>query len=153
MSIYDQLENQLEELDAFVAGGQPEPMVAAAEAKLGVTFPPSFRTYLHRWGNLSIDDVEYYGLTRNDDFDNAAVPNFVWFTLRKRKAVGLPDNLLVFRNINDEVYVCIDTNQPLPGDERRVVTWDNVDRVVDNVLDRNFAEYLADELTEIAEEQ
>ena len=101
MSKYDEIDELLKKADAFVAGGQGPTMVSAAEAKLSVVFPPSFREYLLRWGNLSFDGYEYYGLTRNSDFENASVPNCVWFTLRKRIQVGLPKSYVVFRNKND----------------------------------------------------
>lgn len=151
MSNIEEIEQILNDLDAFIAGGQPEAMVSAAESKLGVSFPPSFREYLLRWGNVSCDEVEYYGLTRNGDFDNGGIPNCVWFTIRKRTTVGLPLSLVVFRNINDEEYYCIDTNEVLENDERKIVIWDNVAREISRTLDGNFTDFLLEELTEISE--
>lgn len=152
MPIIDEIEQLLNDVDAFIAGGQPEEMVIAAESKLGLSFPPSYRTYLLKWGNVSVEDYEYYGLTRNSDFENATVPNGIGFTWKKRQTVGLPASLIVFRNINDEQYICIDTDQALDGDERKVVIWDNVERTISESLPVNFAEFLHEELTEIAEE-
>lgn len=152
MSTIEEIEHILNDLDAFIAGGQPEAMVSAAESKLGVSFPPSFREYLLRWGNVSCDDVEYYGLTRNDDFDNGGIPNCVWFTTRKRTTVDLPHSLVVFRNINDEAYYCIDTNQVLENDERKIVIWDNAAREISQTLAVNFAEFLLEELSEMSED-
>lgn len=148
MSQYDDVDQLLTESDAFVAGGQSEEMVAAAEEKLGVEFPPTFREYLMRWGNLSFGAYEYYGLTRNADFENASVPNCVWFTLRKRIQVGLPQSLIVFRNNNDEEYICIDTNRALDGGERGIAIWDNVHKSTSCSLDLNFIDYLREELLE-----
>ena|SRR5579863_1387398 len=74
MSKYDEIDQLLVESDAFVAVGQGEATVAAAESKLDVSFPPSFREYLRTWRNLSFGGYEYYGLTRNGDFDNSGVP-------------------------------------------------------------------------------
>lgn len=146
----DDIDLLLKEVGAFIAGGQSEAMVSAAESKLGVAFPPSFREYLLRWGNISFDGHEYYGLTRNSDFENASVPNCVWFTLKKRSQVGLPHSLVVFRNVNDELYICVDTSQVLEGEERRVSIWDNVHRTVSQTLGVTFGGYLLDELTEFA---
>jgi hypothetical protein len=148
MSLHDEVNQLLLDADAFVAGGQNESMVAAAEAKLGLTFPPSFRQYLLTWGNVSVGGVEYSGLTRNADFDNAGVPNCVGFTLRKRRDVGLPASLVVLLNKNDAEYVCIDTDQPLDDDERRVVIWDNLEREIPAVMPVSFIAYLHEELTE-----
>jgi len=152
MSIYDEIDQLLKDLNAFVAGGRDEAMVDAAESKLGVSFPPSFREYLLKWGNLSFDGYEYYGLTRNSDFENASVPNCVWFTLKKRVDVGLPHSLVVFRNVNDEEYICVDTEQALDGEEQPVVIWDNVDRTVSRTSALRFADYLHEELAQFAED-
>lgn len=76
----------------------------------------------------------------------------MWFTLKKRHDVGLPHSLIVFRNVNDEEYICIDTDQELERDERQVVIWDNLDRTISQTLVVNFADYLREELTEIAED-
>lgn len=152
MSTIEDIDHLLKDLGAFVAGGQSEEMVSAAESKLGVSFPPSFREYLLRWGNINYEGYEYYGLTRNGDFDNASVPNFVWFTLKKRQDVGLPQSLIVFRNVNDEEYICIDTARNLERDERQVVIWDNLVRTISQTLAVSFADYLREELTEIAED-
>lgn len=147
MSKYTDIDTMLDKAHAFIAGGQSAEMVSAAEARLGIKFPPSFREYLLEWGNLSFDGCEYYGLTRNADFDNAGVPNCIWFTLRKRLTVDLPHNLIVFRNDNDEEYMCINTDDELEGDERRVVIWDNVEREIYEILDVCFIDFLREELS------
>lgn len=148
MSSQDDVDQLLRDSDAFVAGGQTETMVAAAEAKLGVSFPPSFREYLLKWGNLSFGSYEYYGLTRNGNFENSTIPNCVWFTLRKRSQVGLPHSLVIFRNNDDDEYVCIDTDHVLNGGERGIAIWDNVERSVSQSLQMNFMDYLREELME-----
>lgn len=144
----EEIDQLLRDVDAFVAGGQSETMVIAAEAKLGVALPPSFREYLLKWGNLSFGSYEYYGLTCNGDFENASVPNCVWFTLKKRIEVGLPHHLVVFRNINDDLYICIDADHILDEDEGSIAVWDNADRTVSETLAVTFADYLHDELAE-----
>jgi hypothetical protein len=146
MSLHDDVDQLLKESDAFIAGGQTQAIVASAEAKLGLSFPPSFREYLLRWGNLSFDGCEYYGLTRNTDFENASIPNCVWFTLRKRSQVGLPGSLVVFRNIDDDEYVCVDTDHALDGEERGIAIWDNTERSVSQSLPVSFIDYLREEL-------
>ena len=147
MSSHDEIDRLLKGLNAFIAGGQSEAMIAAAESELGLSFPASFREYLLRWGNLSFDGYEYYGLTQSSDFKKAGVPNCVWFTLRKRADVGLPHSLVVFRNDNDEEYVCIDSE---PQGEERIVIWDNVGRCVSESFSMSMLDYLREELSEWA---
>jgi hypothetical protein len=148
MSKYPEIDELLKATGAFLAGGAPHEHLTAAEEKLGVAFPPSFRDYLLEWGNISLDGREYYGLTRNRDFDKASVPNCVWLTLRKRVAIGLPHPLVVVQNKNDEEYVCIDTDDKLDGAERRIVIWDNIARAISQRLDLNFIDFLREDLSD-----
>lgn len=148
MSKYPDLDELLEQLDAFIAGGQPD-QIDAAEVKLGLKFPQTFKDYLSEWGNLSAEGQEYYGLTRSGDFDNSGVPNCVWYTLTERVDVGLPDELVIVRNDNGEQYICIECN--LPGNEERIVYWDNIEREVDRTVNMTFVEFLKEELEELLE--
>ncbi|WP_197994342.1 SMI1/KNR4 family protein [Gimesia maris] len=50
MTQFDEIDQLLKEADAFIAGGQPEQMVNAAEATLGFSFPHTFREYLFTLG-------------------------------------------------------------------------------------------------------
>ncbi|MDA7980773.1 MAG: SMI1/KNR4 family protein [Pirellulales bacterium] len=141
MSKYEEVDEILKSVDAFVDGGQPETIVTSAEAKLGLVFPTTFRKYLLKWDNVSFGALEYYGLTSNADFDNASVPNSIWFTLRKRGDVGLPSDLVVFRISNDKEYMCIrGTSSQEEGEQ--VVIWDNVEREISQVIDTSFIDYL-----------
>ena len=72
--------------------------------------------------------------------------------MSKRTTVGLPHSLIVFRNINDEEYLCIDTDQALDNDERKIAIWDNIEREISQTLDVNFADFLLEELTEISDD-
>jgi hypothetical protein len=151
MAPNDDIEQLLKQAEACIAGGQSDEMIAAAEARLGVTFPASFRAYLSQLGNLSFNGYEYYGLTRNADFDHSGIPNCVWFTLRKRDQIGLPAPLVIFRNENDEKYYCLDTTQTR-DDECPVVIWDNITREISQTLNARFSEFLQAELTEWLDE-
>ncbi|QDV18395.1 Antitoxin YobK [Gimesia panareensis] len=151
MTRFDEIDQLLKQADAFIAGGQSAEMIAAAQARLGVTFSASFRAYLLKWGNLSFNGYKYYGLTRNADFDHASIPNCVWFTLRKRVQVGLPESLVVFRSENDEEYYCLETAQTR-DDECPVVIWDNIAREISQTLNLSFIDYLREELGEWLDE-
>ena len=118
-----------------------------------MVFPRSFRDYLREWGNISFDGHGYYGVTRTRDFDRAGVPNAVWFTIRKRRDVGLPPSLVICRNINDDEYLCINTTQKLNGDERAMVWWDNVDRRIAQTLSVTFIDFLREDLEELLKDR
>ena len=152
MSDYPEIDKMLQEIDAFAAGGQPEAAIEAAERKLGLRLPKSFRKYLLEWGNISFGPFESYGLTQNCDFENSGIPNCVWFTIKKREAVGLPANLVVFRNENDDVYLCLNTGIAVNDDECSIAKWNNVNRCIEEVLQISFIEYLAEELRDCLDE-
>jgi len=148
----DEVENALREIDDLVTGvGHDDDEVVAAEKKLLVTLPNSFKWYLKQWGNLSMGPIEYYGLTQRSSFEDAGIPNFVWFTLKKREEVGLPAHLVVFQNSNDEVYYCLDTNSFVDNDECNIVVWNNLDRSIDQVMDVNFFGFLLGDIEEYIE--
>ena len=89
-----------EESDAFVAGGQSEEW-SPPQQLVGIS--PSFRKYLTKWG-IFADSYEYYGLTRNGDFENASVLNCVRFTLENDK-LAFPKVILSFETTTMKVFL------------------------------------------------
>lgn len=146
MDIFADIDALLETApDVFIAGEKSPEMVEAAETRLGISLPVSFKTFLRKYGNLSFGSTEYYGLTANADFDKSSVPDFVWFTLRRTGE--LPAGYAVFRSDNGEQYACLDTGSLDESGECPVVLWDVIDRDGREVP-MNFAEFLKEELTE-----
>lgn len=148
----DDVERSLREIDDLVTGvAHEEDEVASAEKKLLVTLPNSFKEYLKRWGNLSMGAIEYYGLTQSSNFENAGIPNFVWFTIKKRDEVGLPSHLVVFQNSNDEVYYCLNTDSFMNNSECSIVVWNNLDRSIDQTMAVDFFGFLLGDIEEYIE--
>ncbi len=142
------IENALQGVDGIAAGDSHEDAeIMEAEKALDVTLPDSFKAYLKKWGKLALGPIEYYGLTKNPNFTSAGVPNFVWFTLKKRDQVNLPKNLIVFQNANDEAYYCIDTSSLIDG-ECKVAIWNNLERQTDQILDIGFFDFLLGDIEE-----
>lgn len=72
------------ELRHFV-GARSETLVKAAEEKLDLTFPPSYRRFLLEFGAGSFGASELYGVI-DENFENSSAPNGIWCTLQE--AVG-----------------------------------------------------------------
>jgi len=145
----DDVANALKEIDDLVTGVEHEDEeIILVEKKLHVTLPDSFKTYLKRWGSLSMGSVEYYGLTQSSNFEDAGIPNFVWFTLKKREEANLPKNLIVFQNSNDEIFYCLDTNSYVDNTECNIAIWNNLDRSIDQIMNINFFGFLLGDIEE-----
>ncbi len=105
--------------NAEVAVGASEAEIEAAEAALGVRFPPQFRAYLSEFGYLSIAHCEFNGL-------GAGVPehvNLVRETLAEREMFRpyIPIHLLPLENNGAGDHFCIDLTAGL--EDPPVVFW------------------------------
>jgi antitoxin YobK len=133
--------------DYYIGQKHSDDDIREAENALNVVLPESYKNYLKEWGCLNIGPFEYYGLTKDNNFVESSVPNFVWFTLQVREQVGLPERLVVFQNKNEEIYYCLDTSLPIDGD-CKVAVWDNVERTIDEVLDIGFYNFILSDIEE-----
>jgi antitoxin YobK len=107
--------------DADFVGPRSEALVAAAEATLDLTFPPSYRRFLRELGCGNIAGLEIYGLI-NANFETASIPDGVWLTLADRQHLGLPENLFLFAETGDGGYYAMNC-EDLHGGEAVVVAW------------------------------
>ena len=152
MSVFEEIDQLLVGVpNVLTATVKPdEEMVREAEQRLGVAkLPDSFRTYLLRYGHLSFGTIEYLGLTGSPGFEES-MPNFVWYTLRRREL--LPSGWVLFRNENGEVYFCVDTSQTLPSGENPVAVFDVIDQTP-CVMAMGFGEFLKADILDYIEER
>ena len=64
-------------------GPRPEELVAAAERALGLEFPPGYREFVLDLGAGDVGGEEFFGVV-DDGFEDSAIPDGVWLTLRER---------------------------------------------------------------------
>lgn len=83
--------------------------IAAAEAALGVSLPPSFRAFLLAHNGGGVYDTSIYGVAVEDDFD------LVRINLRARQE-ELPDHLIAFAATLSHDVFCFDTSRGLGGE-------------------------------------
>lgn len=111
-----------------IAGPVPEAAISAAEERLGVTFPPSYRTFLRTFGGIAIP--AHLGVVH--DFVGVDVADR---TLSARVERKLADHLVVVGlGAQAQEWFCLDVSQPTAAGEYPVLMFD----AVDNALDQQF---------------
>jgi hypothetical protein len=158
LSTLDEVQAFLDErTDVLISGPCSDAMIDAAQAALGAAFPPTFRTYLARWGAINVTglSLEYLGVLaylgilapEADDPYRLPYPHVVSHAL-KAWSRGLPRRYLIVRDESGHRYVCLDSQRRRSDGEWLVTRWDPIDRVVEDEPGLDFAELMLDELRE-----
>ena len=103
------------------AGPQPAQVIARAEVTLGVTFPPTYRTFLETLGAGSFGSLEIYGII-GDNFDTGSVPNGIWCTLEERRSSELPTPFVIIGSDGEGGWICLVCNNEV-GKEAPVINY------------------------------
>lgn len=104
------------------AGKCPELLIKKAEEKLNISFPESYRQFLLNFGAGNFGSEEVYGIIK-EDFENSGIPDAIWYTIKQRKEVNLPSNLVVIYHTGGEEMFCLDTNKPGKNGEPALVSY------------------------------
>lgn len=99
-----------------------EQLVKKAEVILNVVFPQTYRNFLLNYGAGNFGAEEIYGIVK-EDFDNSGVPDAIWYTLKQRKEVNLPSNLVIIYHTGGEEMFCLDFNKTGKYQEPAVVSY------------------------------
>jgi hypothetical protein len=132
-----------------IAGPAPESAISAAEAALGCTFPPSYRTFLRTFGGIAIPPHlgivhDFVGVANGQPEPDAT--DVVRRTLRARAERKLGDNLVVVGiGAQYQEWFCLDVSKPSSAGEYPVVLFD----ARDNALDQQFYEDFGQMLEEV----
>lgn len=106
---YDQavvLMRQRRDLMEFV-GAREESLVGAAEAALGLTFPPPYRRFLLEYGAGAFGAKEFHGVV-GERFEG---PFDVVATTIRDRAYDLPPSFVVVYGLGNGEFFCLDTGQ------------------------------------------
>ena len=124
-------------------GPRPESLVKAAEMKLGLRFPPTYRRFLLEYGAGSFGGSEFYGVVHKN-FEESGVPDAIWFTLSERKEWALPHDLIVVYVPGNGELFCLDIGAK--GDsESPVIAYDSAyphEAQRREVIAKDFGEFL-----------
>jgi hypothetical protein len=128
-----------------IAGPVSEAAISAAEEALGVTFPPSYRTFLRTWGGIVIPPHlgivhDFMGVAGSPLVppDTTEPPNdVVQRTLAARIERKLAEHLVVVgMGAQYQEWFCLDVSRENAAGEYPVVMFD----AKDNALDQQFYE-------------
>jgi hypothetical protein len=148
MSIQDyssavRLIQQNSDLSDFI-GECSEKLVKKAEEKLKVIFPQSYRNFLLNFGAGNFGAEEIFGVIK-EDFENSGIPDAIWFTLKQRKEIELPSNLVIIYHTGGEEMFCLDLNTMGKYGEPAVVSYVigvNLEDQIFEIIANDFGEFL-----------
>ena len=149
IELVERARRRLSEQDSCrIAGPVPESAINAAEEALGITFPPSYRTFLRTFGGIAIPP--HLGVVH--DFVGVHEPaadgatDVVQRTLSARVERKLAEHLVVVgMGAQFQEWFCLDASRPTAAGEYPVVLFD----ARDNALDQQFYEDFGQMLTEV----
>jgi len=133
-----------------IAGPVSESDISAAEEALGVTFPPSYRTFLRTFGGIAIPAHlgivhDFVGVTH----ENADV---VKRTLAARAERKLSENLVVVgMGAGYQEWFCLDVSRTQPNGEAPVLMYDARDNALDQQFYDDFGQMLAEVMGFVAD--
>lgn len=111
--------NQYPSLQYF-AGQRDEDLILNAEKALGVTFPSSYRAFVLKFGAGNFGATEIYGVI-DDEFQESAIPDGVWLTLRYRREYRLPEPFIIVYNDGFGSDFALDTREVTDNGESPVI--------------------------------
>ncbi len=135
--IKEYLKNEEQEFDDCFLGGVSLEKISLVEKKLGVQFPTSYKEFLKKYGSGGIDGIIFWGIENNNVDINK---NTVLFNTEKYRKKGIPDDLVVFRDVGEYV-VCLETKKMDKNAECPVVTWSYHDKDGIIFCEKNFYIY------------
>ncbi len=139
----------LSDVQCQIFGPTSEAAISAAEEALGITFPPSYRTFLRTFGGIALPEhlgvvhdfvgVSERGAEGRDD-------TVVHRTLRAREERKLADHLVVVGiGAQQREWFCLDFSRETDAGECPVVMYD----ARDNALDQQFYDDFGQMLEEV----
>ena len=134
--MFNILQNSI--LDIEYSGAIDNNLINKYEQILDVKFGSEYRTFLSKYGCLSVEYLEFYGICRN----NKAVPSSIHVTQEIRKLKkNLPLNLVIFYELGNGVYFGVNEN-------------DNVYKIyLDDVVDiqQSFKSFVIEKIKQLGE--
>jgi len=144
-----------------IAGPAQESAIAAAEAALGCTFPPSYRNFLRTFGGIAIPPhlgivhdfvgvAESAGGAPPPPSDDAT--DVVQRTLKARAERKLADHLVVVGiGAQHQEWFCLDVSKPTSSGEYPIVMFDAKDNAVDQQFYEDFGQMLREVMDFVAD--
>ena len=133
------------------AGTVPMEGIDKIESILGIKFPEEYRTFLNRYGAITLGKLHVYGISYPTDQE----PSIVWALNGLWKAFPeMPKNLIPIRDLSESgAVVCIQCQSPeQDNSDAPIVLWmfdsePNKERII--YVCENFASYISKTLIDI----
>lgn len=134
-------------------GEKEESLISQAEHILGIKFPPTYRTFLKRYGYGGLEGQQIYGVI-DENFYKPGVPNGVWLVLDEREKFGLPENFIIFESTGDGYWYALDSSKPNTEGEYPVVIYGfGEDGKQHEKVNEDFGEFLLEQVTQALEDE
>ena len=136
-----------------IAGPVSESAITAAEDALGVTFPPSYRTFLRTFGGLAIPHHlgivhDFVGVSPAVDEESDVVHR----TLRAREERRLAEHLVIVgMGANEQEWFCLDASREDAKGENPILMFDARDNALDQQFYDDFGQMLAEVMGFVAD--
>ena len=136
-----------------IAGPVPESAISAAEEALGVTFPPSYRTFLRTFGGLAIPHHlgivhDFVGVSPAVDEESDVVHR----TLRAREERRLAEHLVIVgMGADEQEWFCLDASREDAKGENPILMFDARDNALDQQFYDDFGQMLAEVMGFVAD--
>ncbi len=125
----------------FWQGPASESSIGQVETLLGFSLPPSFRSFLLRYGGGGVVGEEISGIEANDsnlDYKGTVLGD----TRRCRKDFGLPHHLCVIYFSDDGICWCLDCSEADERMEYPVVSYSIFKREIEKEIAPTFKRFL-----------
>jgi len=154
-----------------IGGPVPEAAITAAEEALGITFPPSYRTFLRTFGGIAIpphlgivhdfvgvttpsapSDVSAGDVSESHAPGTAPSTDVVRHTLAARAERRLAEHLVVVgMGAEYQEWFCLDASRQQPNGEYPVLMFDARDNALDQQFYDDFGQMLQEVLGFVAD--
>lgn len=142
IDLIERVRSRLREVDqrCAVAGPASEESVAAAEEQLGCAFPPSYRSFLRRYGALSLPAEmavvhDFVGLDPHAADGKGVIERTLAARVENRLGQAL---VVVGLGAQQREWFCLDASRGRSGGEMPVVLFDARDNQVDQIFYEDF---------------
>lgn len=117
-------------------------LIIEAEKKLGVSFPPSYRSFLLNYGCGGVGSSEIYGIIKSNPY-GFGVPNAIWLTLDEREKWNLPHQFIIIGDTGDGDWYVLDSSKPnKDGEYPVVICYYDGDNYHTEKIHEDFGEFL-----------
>lgn len=139
-----------------IAGPVPEAAISAAEEALGVTFPPSYRTFLRTFGGIAIPAhlgvVHQFVGVAPSSANGEEKDDVVGRTLAARAERKLGEHLVVVgMGAQFQEWFCLDASRPTANGEYPILLYDARDNALDQQFYDDFGQMLAEVMGFVAD--